>query len=119
MINASVDQEASCPFEDSTTCASIYNIRIDTGLINSNTDLGINAPRHSSVNYRKVTTCAVVAQTNWASDWVKSSYFGLPGDESVYYYFGERTYQDSSQNTPYTYTISNYSRYGPSAAYDI
>lgn len=58
-------QDTSCPFQDPTLCIKTNNVPIllDTGYINSNAHLGINAPTPESVEYRKIAACSPM-QTN-------------------------------------------------------
>jgi hypothetical protein len=119
LINASISDQVPCPFTNSDTCLSkFHNAQVDTGLIDSNTDLGINAPSHSSVSYRKVTTCAPVNVTKWMSNWT-SSYTTLTGDKAVQFYFGERLFRHSERNTPFTIEFTDYSLHFPKTAYDL
>lgn len=50
---------ASCPFKDGI-CYRNYVYRMDTGLIDSRQDLGINTPSDQRIKYRRVTTCSVL-----------------------------------------------------------
>ncbi|PYH79582.1 hypothetical protein BO82DRAFT_385077 [Aspergillus uvarum CBS 121591] len=52
---------ASCPY-DPNLCADGGNaaLQMDTGLLDSHGDFGINAPPHNRIKYRRVTTCAPV-----------------------------------------------------------
>ncbi|KAF1985154.1 hypothetical protein K402DRAFT_334899 [Aulographum hederae CBS 113979] len=53
-----IDTGASCPFEEDICLEPAKNIRIDTGLIDSHFDLGINARPRDRFQFRQVTTCA-------------------------------------------------------------
>ena len=130
-IESTFNYNISCPFEDPSTCVNQENnFRADTGYIDSNKDLGVNAPPKNSIFYRKTTTCAVVNSTNWLSgysdpltgktNFVKGPADVLPGAKSIYYYFGP-SYDFNSTETDldYTFTISNYSQYLASAAYSL
>ena len=48
---------STCPF-DASICQSPKAIRLDTGHINSHTDLGINAPPSDRIDIRKILQCA-------------------------------------------------------------
>jgi hypothetical protein len=64
----SVDHNATCPFKGGTCLYSdTAAFRMDTGLIDSHTDLGINAPTHERVQIRKVTTCAPLHVRNFTT----------------------------------------------------
>ncbi|KAI1279385.1 hypothetical protein F5Y07DRAFT_387531 [Xylaria sp. FL0933] len=51
--------EAECPFENMCIGPAM---RLDTGLLNSNSLLGINSPTADQIGLRKVTTCAPIRQ---------------------------------------------------------
>ena len=119
-----------CPFPDLGACIdSQNNVQYDTGYIHSSKDLGINAPPEDSVFYRKTTTCAVVDSTKWlsgfnssscASNFVEGSADVLPGDTSIYYYFGPvYSYNGSETVQDYTFSVSNYSRYSATNPYTV
>lgn len=52
----------SCPFNSSTMCLGSSNnaLRLDSTLLDSNDDLGINSEQKDRIQYRKVTTCSPV-----------------------------------------------------------
>jgi hypothetical protein len=52
--------DAACPFPgQARVCRrNATNVRLDTGFIDSNADLGINLPPHDSFRYRSVVECA-------------------------------------------------------------
>ena len=94
-----VDRTIPCPFED--LCYSRNaTLRLDSGLLDSNDDLGINAPENERFLYRKVTECAPLR-----TDGFKSS-FNVSSDRS---YSGYLYGQSSRDN--YTYCYSNDSLY--------
>lgn len=45
---------------------------MDSGLIDSSADLGLNTPADERVQFRRVTTCAVVAIDKYASGWTEA-----------------------------------------------
>lgn len=51
------DQNATCPFANDTTClwSNTAAFKMETDLIDSHSDLGINAPVHDRVKYKKGT----------------------------------------------------------------
>ncbi|KAI0544896.1 hypothetical protein F4679DRAFT_600222 [Xylaria curta] len=53
------DWEAECPFENMCIGPAM---RLDTGLLNSNSLLGINSPTVDQIELRKITTCAPIRQ---------------------------------------------------------
>lgn len=66
-LHWTTDLNASCPFE-SGTCAfsDTAAYQMDTGLLNSHDDLGINAPKSERVAFRKVSTCAPLLMRPYA-----------------------------------------------------
>ncbi|KAL9116911.1 MAG: hypothetical protein Q9187_006560 [Circinaria calcarea] len=54
------DHSAECPFPggEKICLSNSTNLRLDTGYINSNFDLGINSPHEDRFLYRRVTECA-------------------------------------------------------------
>lgn len=110
-INATVNQHWPCFFTDPSTCISeLDNIQIDTGYINSNEHLGINAPRQDSVDYRKITECAPINYTKWASATPSAGPPGsIPGNQYEYIYLGP-TVSSGDFYANYTFAISNFSR---------
>ena len=88
-LNAS-KTNASCPF-GSDACTGTA-LRFDSGVINSNKDLGINYPRWEGVSMRRVTTCAPIAAEKYATEWVDNlpEAYTQRGNTSVKFYeFGK------------------------------
>lgn len=58
-LPSTVDTQAACPFRNSSICrTNTSNIRLDTGYIDLNKDLGINAAADNNILYRAVLQCA-------------------------------------------------------------
>lgn len=57
-LPTSVDKQASCPFDPSMCRSNTSNIRLDTGILDTAKDLGINAPDGESIQFRSVLHCA-------------------------------------------------------------
>jgi hypothetical protein len=51
--------KANCPFKDSI-CYENNIYSMETGLVDSHHDLGVNTPENERLQYRKVTTCSVL-----------------------------------------------------------
>ncbi|KAI0168841.1 hypothetical protein GGR52DRAFT_592616 [Hypoxylon sp. FL1284] len=62
-IDWEIQWDAKCPFGDSMCLEP--GMSIDTGLINSNQDLGLNAKPEDQVELRKKTTCAPITQDGY------------------------------------------------------
>lgn len=53
-----------CPFRDNI-CWRNNTYQMDTGLLDSHDDLGINTPMEERLKYRRVTTCAVLVEEGY------------------------------------------------------
>lgn len=85
-----VRQNASCPFSADTCLeGSNASYEMDTGVIDSLKDLGINTPGSQTLGYRKVTTCSPI-QTRDYTTVVNFTAPGsvLNGDTMEYFDFG-------------------------------
>jgi hypothetical protein len=107
LIESTVDINAACPFAQGT-CKNPA-IKIDSGRINSQEHLGINAPPSERVEMRKVTTCAPLSvsethPTNWTTDMQTGTelFFPMsPANETFKYY-------NIGPNLLYGQTVSNW-----------
>jgi len=105
--------DADCPFVSPDLCISVNStpVALDTGYLNSNIDLGINAKQADSVNYRKLTTCSpvhsvpFVTVTNTSLLANASNY--IPGTVLENLNYGPLF------DTPYTYQYNLYSQLFP------
>jgi len=64
-LYALVSQNATCPFPGLCMFGDTAALEIDSGLINSDLTLGINAKPSNRVNYHRVTTCAPLNTTGY------------------------------------------------------
>lgn len=95
----SVNNSASCPFAPGTCCFSdTAGYQMDTGKLDSNLDLGINAREEERVTLQRVTTCAPIYNNNYTriEQGVEYGYYG-----SVIWGTG------IDPNSNYTYWYSN------------
>lgn len=53
-LAAAINQNASCPFADSICKSTTGNIMLDSGLMNSHHDFGLNSPPDQRFQYRRV-----------------------------------------------------------------
>lgn len=86
---------SKCPFENA--CAHGDILELDTGLLDSNTDFGVNQPLENRIGFRKLSTCAPLS-TSGFSDNAFNQIDGF-GNISVYAY-GWNIYQP----TKFAYT---------------
>jgi hypothetical protein len=73
-------RDTSCPFQDPMLCIKANNtpVLLDTGYINSNTHLGINAPAVETVEYRKTAACSPMQTNRWRRSYEASDFFCSP-----------------------------------------
>lgn len=68
-LPATTDTQAPCPFQDSICRSNDSNLRLDTGLLDSSEDLGLNTPNDQKILYRAVLHCApLVTSANFVSN---------------------------------------------------
>ena len=100
------DANASCPFQSGMCIWSdTAAFSVDTGLIDSRRDLGINAPEDETINFRKVTTCAPIVPGDYLT--YRNSTV-TPGSLNMTYDFGPIL-----GSTNYTYVRASHSRDHP------
>ncbi|KAJ8130562.1 hypothetical protein O1611_g3064 [Lasiodiplodia mahajangana] len=90
--------EAECPFEGICIGPAM---RLDTGLLNSNSLLGINSPNIDQIEVRKITTCAPLRQEGYT----ETEPGPVPEDGLTSYLYGP------SPDNNVTFTASNDTRY--------
>jgi hypothetical protein len=106
-IPFNITRDAPCPFDDKL-CKS-KSIIVDTGLLNSNHDLGVNVPKHLQFQIRVINQCAPLVSEGYTSQ-------SIIGDNSTdndvpvtLFHYGNFTNADGNL-TDYVYLISaNYS----------
>ena len=96
-----------CPFSPEMCLDSDAGaITIDSGLVNTNKDLGLNSRKGNAINYQRITTCAPL-QTQQFS-WTEPGYYD--GDIMMYYNYGQVINGTDGIETEYTFRRSGYAR---------
>ncbi|KAH7304334.1 hypothetical protein B0I35DRAFT_445547 [Stachybotrys elegans] len=62
------NSHANCPFDDSLCLSADDNIYLDSGLLDSHVDLGINSPPSSRFQYRQTLHCAPLVTEGYKSN---------------------------------------------------
>ncbi|CAN9186957.1 unnamed protein product [Alternaria alternata] len=97
-----VVDNATCPFDPKVCLLDGDNLVIDTGRINSHSDLGINAEPRDRFDYRRVTSCAPL-RTEGYSESVNKTIEGYQVPFTSYLY-GKNLHNDAN----YTYDYSTF-----------
>ena len=113
------DHNATCPFPggEDICLSNSDNLRLDSGYIDSDRDLGINSPPHTKVLYRSVAECAPLktkgytANNTFLGNKVNDTYVppnvGSTGNstsrEIIEYLYGRLLELDIDVNTTYRY----------------
>ena len=100
-----------CPFEgDICLDPQKGAVQIDSGLLDTNLDMGLNSRRGNSVGYRRVTTCAPLQTKGYTVD--RSAVSGeLTGDVYRQYNYGKQLNGlDGEEYSPYTFEESGFRR---------
>lgn len=91
-----MDTQAPCPFSNNSICrTNSSNLRLDTGYIDLNKDLGVNAPPHNNILFRAVLQCAPLETQGYTAP------MEGPRDNFTTYNYGP------SFETTYTYIVEN------------
>ncbi|KAI0025906.1 hypothetical protein F4780DRAFT_789387 [Xylariomycetidae sp. FL0641] len=85
-ISSTADLNAPCPFGDLCQSAD-GNIALDSGLLDSHKDLGINAPENERFQFRRTLQCAPLKTEGYTSQ------FNLSADRSyTRYWYGPKSF---------------------------
>lgn len=78
-------QDVACPFDEKICRSNSTNIRLDTGYLNSNFDLGINSPPEDQFLYRNVVECAPLKTEGYSKNGTRNS---TTTEQVMSYYYG-------------------------------
>lgn len=99
-LGTSSIRNASCPFQSGACRSENSSLLLDTGLLDSNDDFGLNAPPDQRFQYRRRLHCAPLATEGLTSQ------HNISSDRSyTRYHFGRMTSREITGN--YTYEYSN------------
>ena len=103
-LSYKVVADAPCPFEKSM-CKDNLVYQLDTGLIDTHTDLGINMPTSGRIGFRKVSTCAPITQDGYRSTTTTDGTdgLGLADDKVLELHYGGIASISALSNTTYYY----------------
>jgi hypothetical protein len=66
-LSVKMNSNAPCPFDEDLCVSNTSNLILDTGLIDTNDQLGINAPPDQRMQYRIVLECAPLSTKGYSS----------------------------------------------------
>ncbi|KAF2680089.1 hypothetical protein K458DRAFT_111142 [Lentithecium fluviatile CBS 122367] len=97
--------EAPCPFDVACNGSAVV---MDTGLLRSDKDFGINTQAKDAMSLRKQVTCAPLAGEKYTDGWLTSNDSLLipPGEALIGYKFGDLPQLTAAQLSQYTFRIS-------------
>lgn len=104
-----ITRNAACPFKDDICLLTDGNIRFDTGYLDSNDDLGLNAPSHERVQFRRVSTCAPITTKGHRRQYTLSR----TNTSYVEYNYGQPGYEWGFQNYTYGYPVVSLEEWEP------
>jgi hypothetical protein len=97
-----IDEHASCPFDDRICRSNASNLILDSGYINSHSDLGVNSPTKYRVLSRERLHCAPLVTEGYSIDTLDGTYYNYGPTEmygrSNYTYFAR--YPDAKLAQP-------------------
>jgi hypothetical protein len=93
----------SCAFGSPVCLTATPSVTFDTGFLSSHEDLGLNAPEQDRIWYRKCTTCTVLNDAKFISNWKNiSATADSPAKSVVDAYYGPSPLAD--RNATYSYS---------------
>lgn len=97
-LKTTVTRNASCPFASEMCKSQNENLIVDTGYLDSNDDLGINAPPKNRFQMRLIHQCAPIVTKGFSSPFLAND----TDEETMRYYYG-----------PYDDALNNYTQEMP------
>ncbi|KAI9719866.1 MAG: hypothetical protein M1828_006087 [Chrysothrix sp. TS-e1954] len=114
-IPSSLTTDKPCPFSNQSMCLGPV-ISVDSGLIDSNRDLGLNTERGHEIQYRRILTCAPIV-TEPYSDWQIDEDFGFYYLQ--FYYNNDSDIKNSSTYSMRTSDLFDLAEAAPAATYAL
>jgi hypothetical protein len=111
-LRSTTNDSEKCPFEDDACTKPTFSV--DSGIIDSDYHLGMNAPTKDRIGFRKKFSCAPIDPERYSSGWSNDTFRPLfpwdpsssPGVNYNYYNFGEQNLFGLKRN--YTFVTSDY-----------
>jgi len=86
-LQRTITRNASCPFEERMCKGTSTTIRLDTGYLESQANLGINTPHEDRFLYRLVQQCAPIVADGFSAVYQPPN--ATEGFQIMRYYYGE------------------------------
>lgn len=103
----SVDYAAGCPFESNMCRTNASNLRIDSGYIDSNRDLGINTAADERFTWRTVLHCAPLVTEGYRSNVTREN------QTFIRYNYGRTIGHGYGNYFNYTYEVGDFAQQYP------
>ncbi|KAJ4292470.1 hypothetical protein N0V90_009132 [Kalmusia sp. IMI 367209] len=101
-LNYTITRNASCPFDDAICLLKSENLVLDTGLLDSHNDFGINSPKNKRFAFRVKSQCAPLVTEGFS----KVHHPEDPVyDPAVRFYYGEALGVMSHRDKSFTYQV--------------
>ena len=101
-LNYTITRNASCPFDDTMCLLKSENLVMETSLLDSHDDFGINSPKDRRFGFRVRTECAPLVTEGF-------SRIHQPEDSqyrpSIRFYYGEALGVVSHRDKSFTYQV--------------
>lgn len=101
-VSSEVRTDAPCPFDDSLCKLKNGNLIIDTGLLDSHGDLGINAPAGERLQFRRRMHCGPLVTEGFKT--IRNT---TQGRSFTRYHYGRTLSFDLESSVNFTFEVSN------------
>ena len=114
-IGFSQTRTNGCPFGERLCHDESHTLTFDTGPVDSHHDLGINAKPEDRLTYQRISTCAVLNDTDHVTGW-DGSVDGPesdPSNQTAYAYYGPSQLEGTDWTYSYSDFASTYTNFTP------
>jgi hypothetical protein len=101
-VVSTINKSAKCPFAPSICKSQDRNIILDTGLLDSHAELGLNAPPNERFQFRRVLHCAPLVTDGYTSVHNRSAERSF-----TRFHYGRTMSYDAESAINYTFEASN------------
>ncbi|RMZ87143.1 hypothetical protein DV736_g5625, partial [Chaetothyriales sp. CBS 134916] len=111
----SLQHNVSCPFDDAFCIGGATGaISLDTGMLDSHSDLGINAPQENRIQYRRHTVCSPLV---FGDKFCRVENETLPGLDTTDEFI--RCYTGPTEQSNYTFGVDTHTYFVGTSGYQL